>query len=56
VDKYHIKKVLAGDYKPGDGEPFAAGWGPEGWTIWCRTLVIPRQRKKQVKKKPLKGV
>ncbi len=52
VGRYHIKKVLEADYKPEDGDPFAVAWGPEGWTIWCKTPVHPGGRpKKSAKRK-----
>ena len=51
MGNYKIKKVLEADYKPTDGEPFSAGWGPEGWTIWCRTPVLPGRPKGAIKKK-----
>lgn len=44
MERYRIKKVLADDYKPADGEPFAVCWGNEGWVIWCRTPVGGRPK------------
>lgn len=38
--KYTIKRVIEGDYRPEDGEPFAVTESGHGYIIWCRTPIL----------------